>query len=113
MDKTVEISIKHIFKELCLNLALSLVWGRDAKLLSKTAVEAQRNAFKMKAHGIVSLFEGTRLMAIGTPQYMFCEIYLPSDWIDYIKENDCWPKWFDKSKITDSRFLKTPEKEIA
>ena len=91
---SIEISIKHIFEELCYNLAQSLVWGNNTTL-SGTIIESQRNDYKMKVQGIVSLFEGTRLIANGSPRYRFCEVYLPNDWIDYIKENNCWPKWFD------------------
>lgn len=107
-ETTVEIKVKHIFEELCFNLAQSLVWGTGTQM-TQEVIDEHRNNFKMQTTGIVALFQGTSLLPIGNPQYMYCGIYLPSAWIDYINANNCWPEWFDKSKIVDSRFKDTYE----
>ena len=98
-NRTVELSIKHIFEELCYNLAQSKLWGdsNGACHLPKELVKNEREGFRIRAYGLVSLFTGTSLNPVGTPLVMYMGVAMPQDWADAIKEGNYWPKWVTKS----------------
>jgi len=92
---TVTLTIKHIFEELCYNLAQSKLWGDSNGIchLPEELVKNEREGFRIRACGLVSLFVGTSLSPMGDPQREFMGVVMPIEWIRAIVETNYWPKW--------------------